>query len=185
MESVNELTVPKSNKLADWKAHAQECHKLISQLLMEKGELDVEKKDNEFHREQAVLTFHALEAPDYKKDWDNPHLAEIYVAVHTSKGTFYLNELDVHFFNGRPMVGMLSRKWDRGEGKRPKYFNAITGRAFEALVLENLDAGLSNGFNLAPRTYAERYTALKAMAPKKEETNEINTPDEAKDAIGG
>lgn len=190
----NELQVPTSNKAADLKAHIQDCHKKITELMMLNPEIEVEDKDNEFLRLPAVVSVQANSPAPFKDDWAIPRVAEMEIVIHTNQGVFVCKNMEILKWEDGVSVDVPKDTYKKnGDTMKKPHF---VGRRFLDSVLVSLNTAVSKGFTLVSkfqkRTQAD-HGALMGLTDRKyvpkdkatKPTGEVNTPDEARTAIGG
>lgn len=193
----NELQVPKSNKVADWKRHAQECHERITELMMLNPEIEVEDKDNEFLRLPAVVSVQANSPAPYKDSWGIPRVAEMEIVIHTSQGVFVCKNMEVLKWKDGCSVDVPKDTYKNSAGetvKKPHF----AGRRFLDHALATFNEKVEHGFTLTSkfqkRTRAnhdalmgltDRKYVPKDKATKGNNGTSVDSLDEAKAALGG
>lgn len=187
----SELQTPTTNKVTDWKAHAQECHKKISELLMLNKGIEVEAKDTEFLRMAGVVTVHANSPAAFKEEWAIPRVAEMEIVIHTNDGVFVCKNMEVLKWEDGVSVDVPKDTYQK-EGKTVKRPH-FAGRRFLDATLASLNAAVSKGFQLkdkfTKRTQADHGALMgltdRKFVPKDKVTRDNDTPeDKAKKALG-
>lgn len=202
--------VPTTNKVADWKAHVQELHKVISGFMMTNPTIEAEKLDDEFARLSAVITLHARCAKTQEGEYryskaGNPVLARINMAIHSPffedtvwlrDGTLYGGDNPVVMLGGRSYTAPndnARRKVKKGDRVNVDIVAASFNDRNKIKVA--LAKAMKDGFTLKgfSRTgdpeQDEANSFFSDLAAKSDtstkDTSKVGSPDEAKEALGG
>jgi hypothetical protein len=196
--------------VADWKAHARECHQKISELMMLNPSIEAEKLDDEFARLPAVITLHARCAKTQEGEYryskaGNPVLARINMAVHSPffqdtvwlrDGTLYGGDNPCVMLGGRSYMAPndnAKKKVKKGDRVNVD----IVAASFEDRnrIKVALAKAMKDGFQLkgfsrtgdpeqdAANNFFSDLAAKSDTSTK--DTSKVETPDAAKAALGG